>query len=75
MKWSKVIETIEEAQERGDRVEIEYHRKHMKHDRHFDTVESVTAYEYNGEWCKAISTYNDSIDESTHIVDEITISA
>lgn len=72
MKWTKAIATIEQMQRRGERVQIEYHRKHMKNDRHFGTVDAVTAYDYNGEQCKAIITTDDAIDETTHIIDEIT---
>lgn len=72
MKWTKAIATIEQMQIRGERVQIEYHRKHMKNDRHFGTVDAVTAYDYNGEQCKAISTTDDAIDGTTHIIDEIT---
>lgn len=73
MKWEKAIKQIETGLNAGRKIEIEYHRKWMTVDRHFDIVEAVVEYEYNGEPRKAVTTWADGLDESTHIIDEIVV--
>jgi hypothetical protein len=73
MKWNKAVAQIEEALAAGKYVEIRYHRKWMPQDAHFDKVWSVTEYKYNSQIYKAVSTYDDGIDEGSHIIDEVII--
>lgn len=71
MKWGTSIKTIEKALNEGMHVEVRFHRKWMQNDRHWDTVESVNEYEWNGKRCKSISTYANQLDEDSFIIDEI----
>lgn len=73
MKWNAAVKQIEELLAEGKTVEIVYHRKWMKNDSHFDKVDSVVEYAYNGQICKAVNTWRDGINESSHIIDEISV--
>ena len=73
MKWNKAIEKIEQALAEDHKVIIEYHRKWMKNDYHSDTVDNICEYEWQGQICKAVNTYNDQINESSHIIDAIAV--
>lgn len=71
MKWEKAIAKIEKALAEGANVGIQYHRKWMKNDSHIDDVDKVVTYDWHGTECKAINTFNDSIDEGSHIIDDV----
>lgn len=72
MKWEKAIEKIEKALAEGAlHVEIFYHRKWMKNDSHFDTVDKIISYEWEGETVKAVSTYHNVVDPYSYIIDEV----
>lgn len=73
MKWAKAIRLIEWALAQGHDVEIRYHRKWMPNDTHYDTVSYLPRYDWNGQECRAITTFHDQIDGSTHIVDDVRI--
>ena len=75
MKWEMAIKKIEKAMAEGKKVEIEYHRKWMKQDSHFDVVYSISEYDWHGDVCKAVSTYHDGLDEDSHIIDAVKITA
>lgn len=71
MKWDKAINKIEKALAEGANVAVHYHRKWMKNDSHLDDVESISKYEWNGQICKAVNTFHDQLNESSHIIDEV----
>ena len=71
MKWNKAVKQIEQALAANKDVSIKYHRKWMKQDAHHDNVYSLAEYEYNGQICKAVNTYDDLINEDSHIIDEV----
>lgn len=73
MKWNKAVEQIEQALAADKAVSVYYHRKWMKNDAHYDKVDSVCEYDWHGETCKSVNTYNDQIDEYSHIIDEVII--
>ena len=73
MKWNKAVKQIEQALAADKAVSVHYHRKWMKQDSHFDKVDAVSEYKYEGLTCKAVSTYHDQLLESTHIIDEVII--
>lgn len=73
MKFETAVKKIEKALEAGKIVTVEYHRKWTKGERRFDRVDTVTEYEYKGETCKAITTWNDIVDGYSHIVDSVDI--
>lgn len=77
MNWNKAINKIEQALAVDKAVSVEYHRKWMKNDSHFNTVEEVISYEYSGQICKAVNLYNggisDQINEGSHIIDKVII--
>lgn len=73
MKWNTAIKIIEQAERNGETVSIEYHRKWMKNSTRYGVVDTITEYEYNGEICKAVVTFSDGLDESSHIIDDIEI--
>lgn len=72
MKWNTAIKKIEKALDENRTVEISYHRKWLLQDYHTDIVTSVSEYDwYDGKKCKAINTYADQLDESSHIIEKI----
>ena len=71
MKWNKAVQQIEAALEEGKIVEIIYHRKWMKNDSHYDTVDKIISYEWEGETVKAVSTYHNVVDPYSYIIDEV----
>ena len=73
MKWAKAIAKIEAALAADRNVVIEYHRKWILQDSHVDTVESITEYEYEGRIYKAVNTFSDQINESSHIIDGVAV--
>lgn len=73
MKWDKAINKIEKALAAGKAVSVHYHRKWMKQDAHFDTVEQVITYDWEGKKVKAISTWHNVVDNYSYIIDEITV--
>lgn len=73
MNWNKAVKQIEKALTAGSAVSVEYHRKWMKNDSHYDKVDNVVEYEYEGQICKAVNTWHDQINESSHIIDEVII--
>ena len=73
MKWNKAVRQIEAALNEGKTVEILYHRKWMLNDSHFDKVDSITEYDWKGKICKAVNTWHDGINESSHIIDEVRV--
>ncbi len=75
MKWETAINKIEKAMDEGKKVTIEYHRKWMKQDSHFDVVYSINEYDWHGNVCKAVTTYHDGLDEDSHIIDNVIIEA
>lgn len=75
MNWNKALTKIEAALAANRTVVIEYHRKWNLADSHVDTVESITEYEYEGRICKAVNTFNDQINESSHIIDGVAVIA
>lgn len=73
MNWNKAIEQIEQALAADKAVSVHYHRKWMKQDAHFDTVDKIISYQWDGETVKAISTYNNVVDPYSYIIDDVTI--
>ena len=73
MKWSKAVEIIEKELAQRNTVVIDYHRKWMKQQCGIDTVEKVVEYEYEGKTCKAVNTWHDQLNESSHIIDKINV--
>ena len=74
MKWDKAIELIEGAIARDDSVLISYHRRWMPQDCHlYQNVECVAPYEWRGGIRKAVNVSSDSINEGTHIIDEVCV--
>lgn len=71
MNWNTAIKKIEQALAADKAVSVHYHRKWMKQDAHFDTVDKIISYRWNDKAVKAISTYNDIVDPYSHIVDEV----
>lgn len=72
MKWNKAIEKIEQAQKDGAlSIMVCYHIKWDRYMRKFGDVESIITYDWHGEECKAINLNNDSLNEGTHIIDEV----
>lgn len=73
MKWNTAINKIEKALAAGSAVSVRYHRKWMLQQAHIDKVESVNEYAWEGQICKAVSTYYDLLDEGSHMIDEVII--
>lgn len=73
MKWIKAVEQIEQALAAGKAVGVYYHRRWIKNDSHAGIVDSISRYMWNGEICYAVNTYNNQLNESSHIIDEVII--
>lgn len=73
MKWNKAVEAIEQALAADKAVSVHYHRKWMKQDSHYDTVDQIISYEWDGETVKAISTYHNVVDPYSYIIDEVIV--
>ena len=73
MNWNTAIKQIEKALAADKAVSVHYHRKWMKNDSHFDTVDKIISYEWKGETVKAVSTYYNVVDPYSYIIDEVTI--
>ena len=73
MNWNKAVKQIEQALAAGSAVSVDYHRKWMKNDCHYDKVDNVVEYEYEGQICKAVNTWHDQINESSHIIDAVKV--
>lgn len=73
MKWNTAIKIIEQAAAKGETVCIEYHRKWMTNSTRYGVIDTIPSYEYNGQICKAVNTFSDTLDESSHIIDGIEI--
>ena len=73
MKWNKAVEQIEQALAAEKAVSVHYHRKWMKQDAHYDKVDQVISYEWDGETVKAVSTYHNVVDPYSYIIDEVII--
>jgi len=73
MKWSTAVRKIDRALAQNLAVEIRYHRKWVQNDNHWDRVEGINTYDWYGQTCKAVKTWRDSLDEDSHIIDEIII--
>lgn len=73
MNWNTAVKKIEKALEAGHAVNIQYHRKWMKQNCHYDTVEQIISYEWEGETVKAVSTYHNVVDPYSYIIDEVIV--
>ncbi len=73
MNWNKAINKIEQALAAEKTVSVHYHRKWMKQDAHYDTVDKIISYEWKGEIVKAVSTWHNVVDPYSYIIDEIII--
>ena len=67
------MEQIEQALAAKKAVSVKYHRRWMTKLPQFDKVDSVVEYAYTGEICKAVNTYNNQLNEGSHIIDEVII--
>ena len=76
MKWNKAIEQIEKALADGKRVEVSFHRKWARNCNEFktDRVDCVSAYDWHGETCKGVSTFEGyGLDEGNFIIDDVIV--
>lgn len=74
MKWNTAIKQIEKAQAEGHAVQVVYHTKYAKvYQSMFEEVEKVLEYDWKGTTCKAINTYSNQLDESSHTIEAIFI--
>lgn len=76
MKWNKAIEQIEKALADGKVVEVSFHRKWARNCNEFktDRVDCVSAYDWHGETCKGVSTFEGyGLDEGNFIIDDVIV--
>lgn len=76
MKWKQAIKTIEHALNRGEKVQVIYHRKWARNTNEMDKwglVYGVNEYDWNGQRCKGITINDNSLDEGNFIVDYVVV--
>ena len=78
MKWNKAIEQIEKALADGKRVEVSFHRKWARNCNEFktDKVDKVVSYDWHGEECKFVDTWEGyGLEEGNFIIDDVIVEA
>ena len=78
MKWNKAIEQIEKALADGKRVEVSFHRKWARNCNEYktDKVDKVVSYDWHGEECKFVDTWEGyGLEEGNFIIDDVIVEA
>lgn len=76
MKWNKAIAQIEKAIADGKVVEVSFHRKWARNFNEFktDKVDNVVSYDWHGEECKFVDTWEGyGLEEGNFIIDAVIV--